>query len=159
MLIAAAKAGIVGLTRSVACDVDGYGITCNAYHPFAYTRWRQSAEAAAGSGTPRMNHTKKRFELGLIDEEEYKWQSNPPTAEGVAPLVVYLATDEASGINGRIFYSSDGRVAIYSEPAREKTIIKREGIWTVEELMGEVPNMLLKVPGMFRHYSERSGTP
>lgn len=139
----AVKAGIVGLTRSVACDVVEHGITCNAYHPFAATRLVPTGENGAMDRNV-VNLIRRRYELGLIDKEEYEWQTHPPSAEGVGPFIAYLATDEAAYINGRVFYASGGKAAIYSEPIREKTIIKKEGIWTVEELIEQVPNLLLK---------------
>jgi hypothetical protein len=85
----------------------------------------------------------QRFKLGKIDREEYEWQLNPPGPEGVGPFVVYLASEEAAGINGKIFYVSGGKIAVYSEPERKKTIFKKEGIWTVEELRAQGPQLLL----------------
>jgi NAD(P)-dependent dehydrogenase (short-subunit alcohol dehydrogenase family) len=131
---AAAKAGIVGFTRAVAMDMVEYGVTCNAYHPFAKTDML---------GDQMASLVEKRFKLGKIDREEYEWQLKPPGPEGVGPFVVYLASEEAAGINGKIFYVSGGKIAVYSEPERKKTIFKKEGIWTVEELREQGPKLLL----------------
>jgi NAD(P)-dependent dehydrogenase (short-subunit alcohol dehydrogenase family) len=131
---AAAKAGIVGFTRAIAMDMDEYGVTCNAYHPYAKTDLL---------GTHVSYLVEQRFKLGKIDREEYEWQLNPPGPEGVGPFVVYLASEEAAGLNGKIFYVSGGKIALYSEPERKKTIFKKEGIWTVEELRAQVPKLLL----------------
>ena len=110
---AAAKAGIVGFTRAIAMDMDEYGVTCNAYHPYAKTDLL---------GTHVSYLVEQRFNLGKIDREEYEWQLNPPGPEGVGPFVVYLASEEAAGLNGKIFYVSGGKIALYSEPERKKTI-------------------------------------
>ena len=129
----AAKAGIVGLTRCVALDVAEYRVTCNAYQPYARTTMNPGGSSVV----------KKRYEMGIISKEEYEWQINPPLPEGAGPMIVYLATDEAASINGRVFYISGNKVAIFSEPVRKKTIVKEEGIWTVEELIEQVPKVLL----------------
>jgi 3-oxoacyl-[acyl-carrier protein] reductase len=135
----AAKAGIVGLTRSMAADLKNFGVTCNAYHPFSYSRL--VPKKMLDSGPNDLGIIRRRYELGLIDKEEYDWQSSPPPPEAVGPFIAYLASDEASHITGRVFYVSGGKVALYSDPVREKTIFKKEGFWDVDELIEQVPNL------------------
>jgi len=132
----AAKAGIVGLTRAVAREMGRYGVTCNAYAPTAATRFTLSEDIVAGF--------KKRFEAGLMTKERYEELTKPPGPETVAPFIVYLCTDEAANINGQVFDVTGGNIAIYSEPVKKKSIDKREGLWTVEELIGLVPKVLLE---------------
>lgn len=129
---AAAKAGIVGFTRAIAMDMGEYGVTCNAYHPYAKTDML---------GPQTTFTVERRYQLGMIDKEEYEWQKKPPGPEGVGPFVAYLATDQAAHINGKIFYVSGGKVGLYSEPVRKK-MIKKEGIWSVEELIGQIPSLI-----------------
>ena len=132
----AAKAGIVGLTRAIAREMGRYGVTCNAYAPTAATRFTLSEDIVAGF--------KKRFEAGLMTKERYKELTSPPSPETVTPFIVYLCTDEAANINGQIFDVTGGNIAIYSEPVKRKTMLKQEGLWTVEELIELVPKILLK---------------
>ena len=132
----AAKAGIVGLTRSVAREMGRYGVTCNAYAPTAATRFTLSEDIVAGF--------KKRFEAGLMTKERSEELTNPPSPETVAPFIVYLCTDEAANINGQVFDVTGGNIAIYSEPVKKKTIAKKKGLWTVEELIELVPKVLLE---------------
>jgi len=132
----AAKAGLVGLTRSVAREVGKYGVTCNAYAPTAATRFTLSEDIVAGF--------KKRFEAGLMTKERYEELTNPPGPETVAPFVVYLCTDEAANINGQVFDVTGSNIAMYSEPVKKKAIDKQEGIWTIDELIGLVPKVLLE---------------
>jgi len=132
----AAKAGIVGLTRAVAREIGRYGVTCNAYAPTAATRFTLSDEIVAGF--------KKRYEAGLMTKERYEELTNPPGPETVTPLLVYLCTDEAADINGQVFDVTGGNIAIYSEPVKKKSIVKQEGLWTVEELIDQVPKVLLE---------------
>jgi len=131
----AAKAGLVGLTRAVAREMGRYGVTCNAYAPTAATRFTLSDEIVAGF--------KKRYEAGLMTRERFEELTNPPRPETVNPFIVYLCTDEAADINGQVFDVTGGNIAIYSEPVKKKSIVKEKGMWTVEELIAQVPGVLL----------------
>ncbi len=136
----AAKAGIVGLTRAIAREMGRYGVTCNAFIPIAATRMTDNETVKAG--------LKKRFEAGLITKAQYEEGINMPPPEGVAPLVVYLASDKGADINGQIFYAEAGKIAFYSEPRQIRTIFKnyqKEGLFSQEELERFVPQMLSEV--------------
>lgn len=130
----AAKAGIVGLTRSIAREMGRYGVTCNAYAPTAGTRFTLSEDIVAGF--------KKRFEAGLLTKERYEELTNPPGPETVAPFLIYLCTDKAADINGQVFDVTGGNISIYSEPVKKKSIDKKDGLWTVDELIKQAPALL-----------------
>ncbi len=130
----AAKAGVVGLTRSVAREMGRYGVTCNAYAPTASTRFSASEEIQAGF--------KKRYEAGLMTKERFEELTNLPSPETVGPFIVFLCTDAAADINGQVFDVTGGNIALYSEPVKKKTISKDAGIWTVDELTKQVPALL-----------------
>jgi 3-oxoacyl-[acyl-carrier protein] reductase len=132
----AAKAGIVGLTRNVARELGRYGVTCNAYAPTAATRFTLADDVVAGF--------KKRYEAGLMTKERFEELTNPPPPETVTPFISYLCTDEAANINGQVFDVTGGDIALYSEPVKKTSIVKEEGLWTVEELIQSVPEVLLK---------------
>ena len=123
----AAKAGIAGFTRAVARELGRYGITVNAFMPGAATRM-------AGLVTEEI--WKKRVEEGTA-LPGISWPLPPP--EDVAPVVAYLATDEAAHINGQIIGVIGPRVFLYNHPTEVKTIYKKEGRWTVEDLIELVP--------------------
>lgn len=130
----AAKAGIVGLTRSVAREMGKYSVTCNAYAPTASTRFSASKDIQAGF--------KKRFESGLMTKERYEELTNLPDPMTLTPFLVYLCTDEAAEINGQVFDVTGGNIAIYSEPVKMKSIDKKTGLWTIDELVKLVPTIL-----------------
>lgn len=130
----AAKAGVVGLTRSVAREIGRYGVTCNAYAPTASTRFSSSEEIQAGF--------KKRYESGLMTKERFEELTNLPSPETVAPFIIYLCTDAAADINGQVFDVTGNNIAIYSEPVKKKTITKETGTWTMDELMKQMSQLL-----------------
>jgi len=123
----AAKEGIVGLTRQVSRDMGRYGVTCNAIRPNAGTRLTLSDQLKAA--------WKKAGREAAIAAMEH---ANP---DDIAPLVVWLASDDAANVNGRTFYVQTGLVALYSEPIHEKSIVKVGG-WTIDELFNFMPNTL-----------------
>ncbi len=85
---AAAKAAIVGLTKSIALDEAKYGITCNAVLPgWIATESISEAEKANGNSVP----------LG-----------RGGTPEEVAALIAWLATSEASYITGQTIVIDGG---------------------------------------------------
>jgi 3-oxoacyl-[acyl-carrier protein] reductase len=131
----AANAGVVGFTRAVAKELVSYGITCNAFTPGAYTRAAATMvariEKMAEEGTPKDEQRMRRFEEGM-------------SPDYLAPFIAYLATDEAANITGTVFDLRGNRCSIYSNPIQIHTIDKKEGMWTVDELVKTVPEGLLK---------------
>lgn len=130
----AAMGGVVSLTRALARDLGRYGITCNAYAPFARTRRTEKA-------FPRI---KRGYEVGVISSRMYEMYSNVPDPQACAPLVLYLCSEEAADINGQIFAIKPGEISILSEPQYDKVIRKEDGLWRKEDLIDLVPTVLLK---------------
>jgi 3-oxoacyl-[acyl-carrier protein] reductase len=120
----AAKEGIVGLTRKVARDMGRYGVTCNCIRPNAGTRLTLSDEM------------KKARPEAMVKFEQME-------PEDIAPLVVWLASDDAANVNGRTFYVETGRIGLYSEPVLEKQLVKA-GAWTIDELFKFMPGTMTK---------------
>jgi NAD(P)-dependent dehydrogenase (short-subunit alcohol dehydrogenase family) len=118
----AAKEAIVGLTRSLARDMAEWGVTANAIRPLA--KWRGTKET-----------DQKPAIVSQI-------AANLP--EDIAPLVVYLGSEAAGEITGRIFEVWHGHVGIFAEPPIVQDVILKQGNWTVEELVKMVPQKLAK---------------
>ncbi len=112
----AVKEGIAGFTRTLARDMADFGVTANAIRPLA--AWRGTKELS-----PLM-------------------KMNQP--EEIAPLVVYLCSEQAGNINGHIFEVWRGHVGIFEEPPPVKQVIKKEGSFTPEELAKMMPQTLAK---------------
>ena len=116
-----AKEAIVGMTRTMARDMAEWGGTVNAIRPLA--AWRGTKER-----NPPSN------------------EKIPPLAvsqpEDIAPMVVYLCSEAAGEINGRIFEVWHGHVGIFVEPPVVQSYILKQGSWTFEELEKLVPQKL-----------------
>lgn len=133
----AAKGGIVSLTRAIAREMGRYGVTANCIAPIAATRMTMTEEVKAGMT--------KRLESGLITKAFYDSFMAMPGPEYVPPMVVYLVSEAAANINGRVFHAEKGRIAIYCEPVETLAIYKSTegGMFRVEELEEFVPKTLL----------------
>ena len=138
---AAASEGIVGLTRTVARDMGRYGITCNAVSPLANTRlFPGSVEMYRSSGvhpTPD-----ERAGLGIPEPlDNWSGSGSPDDPENVAPLVVYLCTEEAPSANGYVFGVRGGDIYLYTNPEVERSIYN-EHVFSMNELDDLVPRIL-----------------
>lgn len=91
---ASAKAGIIGLTKTVAKELGSRGITCNAVAPgFVLT------DLTASLPQDLLDLAIERTPLGRVG-----------TAEDMAAAVAYLASDEASFVTGQVL-AVDGGLA------------------------------------------------
>jgi NAD(P)-dependent dehydrogenase (short-subunit alcohol dehydrogenase family) len=104
----AAKEGIVGLMRSTALAMAKYGVRANVISPEASTRM-----------TERLPDTRR----GQV--------ASPP--EGIAPVVAYLVSDQASHITGQIVHVRGSQVSVWSHPAPVRMVTNAQP-WTPEAL-------------------------
>ncbi len=126
----AAKEGIVGLTRTLARDLGRYGVTANAIRPRAASRLTISDEMRAAAARSQQTGVS----AGVPDGGGLGSLA-AMLPEHVAPLVAYLATDDAAYINGRNFLVGGDQISLFSEPEPIRTIINPNGSWTLDELM------------------------
>jgi len=132
----AAKGAIVSMTYTCALELGGRGITSNAIAPGARTRMTMDPKVEEG--------IRKKFEAGLLSKEDYEKFVSMPGPEHVAPVVVFLCTDKAADINGQVFGAAGGSIFLYSKPQEIKTLFKSQGIWTLDELVDQVPGTIAK---------------
>ena len=121
----AAKDGIAGFTRAVARDLGRYGVTVNSISPGANSRMTQTVpqsarDIRAASGMQASASTITPLELNREPED-------------VAPMVAWLASDEAKDVNGHVFHCQGGQISLMSNPTEERTL-RKNGRWTVEEI-------------------------
>lgn len=133
----AAKAGIIGLTRSIAKETYKNGITANAICPSADTRMTLTPEVK--------ENRRRKFEAGLLTKEQYELTLVHRGPEYIGPMVAYLATDEADGVNGQVFHVERGRIntEIFGDDFRFLYKWSDEGMFTVDELIQSVPASLM----------------
>jgi NAD(P)-dependent dehydrogenase (short-subunit alcohol dehydrogenase family) len=111
----AAKMGIVGLSRGIALDMARFNVRSNCVAPFAWTRMIDSIPAETEEEKVRVA---KFHEM---------------TPEKIAPLVVYLGSDRASGISGQIFSVRNNEIYLFSQTRPIRTLHRSDG-WTPEKL-------------------------
>ena len=123
---AAAKGAVVGLTRAVANAMVSYNVTANCMTQASMTRMADSYYPDADV---------KPSEAAPPDQR-------PDT---VPPLVVYLASQEAAHISGRIFGSYGFKYIRWSEPRHEASLTSNlEESWDIDYVFREFPNTLGK---------------
>jgi meso-butanediol dehydrogenase / (S,S)-butanediol dehydrogenase / diacetyl reductase len=106
----AAKFGVQGLTQVMAKELGRYGITVNAVCPgYVYTPgWKELAQSMKEQYSSMANLTPEE-----IFEQRVKPLTalgRPQTAEDIASLVAYLASDEAKNITGQAINVDGGAV-------------------------------------------------
>ncbi|MBE1578472.1 SDR family oxidoreductase [Amycolatopsis roodepoortensis] len=122
---AAAKSGILGLTLVAATEFARYGVTVNAIAPAARTRMTEVA-----------------FADDMAAPED-GFDAMAP--ENVSPLVVWLGSEESSGVTGRVFEVDGGRVSI-AQGWRHGTVRDKGSRWSPAELGPVVAELLAEAP-------------
>lgn len=131
----AAKAGIIGLTRSIAKECAKFGITANAICPAADTRMMMNDAVIANQ--------KRKLESGLISQEQYDRFFAGRGPEHIAPIVAYLATDQADIINGHLFHAEKGLINTYVYGDDHRAIYNDGSLFTVDELIQRIPTTIM----------------
>lgn len=137
----AAKAGILGLTRTVARDMAKYGVRANAIWPGADTRMTATVPEAA---------RQLRAERGLGDIAPRPVTERKP--EHVAAVVTFLATDMAKDITGWTVGITGDRLSLIEDPRPVKTIFNPGG-WTLDAVVDHWPGAF----GLELRHLQRAG--
>jgi NAD(P)-dependent dehydrogenase (short-subunit alcohol dehydrogenase family) len=134
---AASKAGIVAMARTWAMELAKARVTVNAVIPNAATAMTETIPFLApyadlmAQGLPVPSVVRRAASFG--------------TAEDVAGLVVYLASDAAAGVTGQAIGIGGDRLSLWSHPAEIRSAF-HDGGWTADAIaeafastVGEVP--------------------
>jgi NAD(P)-dependent dehydrogenase (short-subunit alcohol dehydrogenase family) len=121
----AAKAAIAALTLIQAAELARYGITANAIAPSARTRMTEAVFAE------------------MMAQVEGGFDAMAP--ENIAPLVVWLGSNESADVSGRVFEVEGGKVSVadgwqHGEP------VDRGARWAPAELGPAIRELLARAP-------------
>ena len=108
---AAAKLGITALSKSIALDMQRFGVRSNCIAPFAWSRMTSSIPAE----TPEQKARVAKLEQMTPDKN--------------APLAVFLASDAAAGVTGQVFAARHNEIFLMSQSRPLRSVHRGEG-WT-----------------------------
>ncbi|WP_103382194.1 SDR family NAD(P)-dependent oxidoreductase [Pseudonocardia dioxanivorans] len=128
----AAKAGIVGMARTLAAETARYGITVNALVPVALTRMVATIPAFADAVAA--------LERGEPVPEQLR-ANGVGSAEDVAPLLVWLLSDAATDVTGQALGVGGDKITVWTHPAVAAEA-SMPGGWTAEAIAKEFPAQL-----------------
>jgi NAD(P)-dependent dehydrogenase (short-subunit alcohol dehydrogenase family) len=103
-----AKAALMGMTFIWALELGRYGVTVNAVAPAGATRMTAALFERSGTGPP---------------------PEQDPSLN--APLVAFLASEQAAHVNGQILGRSDFAFTLFQHP-KQIAFMWRDGGWTPE---------------------------
>jgi NAD(P)-dependent dehydrogenase (short-subunit alcohol dehydrogenase family) len=115
----AAKLGIVGLSKSIALDMQRFNVRSNAIAPFAWTRMIDSIPIDTPEQQKRVDGLKK------LD------------ADKIAPFIVALTSDAGATVTGQIFAVRNNEIILFSQPRPLRTAHTSDG-WTPESVAERV---------------------
>jgi NAD(P)-dependent dehydrogenase (short-subunit alcohol dehydrogenase family) len=108
---AAAKLGITALSKSIALDMQRYGVRSNCIAPFAWSRMTSSIPA----DTPEQKARVARLQQMTPDKN--------------APMAVFLASDAAREVSGQVFATRHNEIFLMSQSRPLRSMHRAEG-WT-----------------------------
>jgi len=112
---AAAKLGIVALSKSIALDLQRHGVRSNCIAPFAWSRMTDSLPTETAEQQARVVKFQK-MEAGKI-----------------APMAVFLASEAAREVNGQIFAVRANEIMLMSQPRPLRSVHMSEG-WSAQSI-------------------------
>jgi NAD(P)-dependent dehydrogenase (short-subunit alcohol dehydrogenase family) len=124
---AAAKLGIVGLSKSIALDMAKYDVRSNCISPFAWSRMIGSIPTGTEEQRARVEKLKSM-----------------ETAK-IAPLAVFLASDAAREVTGQVFAVRANEIFLMSQSRPLRSVHRAEG-WTPESIASHA------IPALKAHF-------
>ena len=115
----AAKMGVVGLSNSIALDMQRFGVTSNCIAPFAWSRLTASIPAETDAEKERVERLKSM------------------SADKIAPLAIFLASDQAKEVTGQIFCVRKNEIFLFSVPRPIRSMHRAEG-WTPDTIASDL---------------------
>lgn len=114
---ASAKLGVAALSKSIALDMQRFGVRSNCLAPFAWSRMTDSIPVDTPEQKARVERLMKM------------------TPDKNAPLAVFLASDAARDVNGQVFAVRHNEIFLMSQSRPLRSVQSSEG-WTPETVAG-----------------------
>jgi NAD(P)-dependent dehydrogenase (short-subunit alcohol dehydrogenase family) len=111
----AAKLGVVGLSTSIALDMQRFGVRSNCIAPFAWSRLVATLPTETEEQRVRVERMKQM------------------TPEKIAPLTAFLCSDAAQDVSGQIFGVRKNEIYLFSRPQVIRSAHRSEG-WTPQTI-------------------------
>ncbi|WP_425860817.1 SDR family NAD(P)-dependent oxidoreductase [Arthrobacter sp. TWP1-1] len=130
---AAAKAGIVGMVRTWALEMKKAGVTVNAIIPVAATAMTKTV--------PYFHKAVEADERGEAMPDFFRHDLGFGTADDVAGLIAFLASDEAANITGQAVGAGGDRLQLWTHPEAAATEYRKGG-WGYADLVENFGKLL-----------------
>lgn len=140
---AAAKAGIVGMVRTWALEMNRAGVTVNSVIPVAATAMTKTV--------PYFQKAVEADERGEAMPSFFRHDLGFGTADDVAGLIAFLASDEAANITGQAIGAGGDRLQVWTHPEAAATEY-HEGGWDYETLRAKSAELFS--PANLQSYGE-----
>jgi NAD(P)-dependent dehydrogenase (short-subunit alcohol dehydrogenase family) len=111
----AAKLGLVALSKSIALDMQKFGVRSNCIAPFAWSRMTGSIPTDTPEQQARVDKIKRM------------------TPAKIAPLAVYLLSDAAKGVTAQVFAVRNNEIFLMSQPRPVRSVQRSDG-WTPQQI-------------------------
>src|SRR5262245_26430617 len=111
----AAKLGLVAFSKSIALDMQKFGVRSNCIAPFAWSRMTGSIPTDTPEQQARVDKIKKM------------------TPAKIAPLAVYLLSDAARSVTAQVFAVRNNEIFLMSQPRPLRSVQRSDG-WTAQQI-------------------------
>jgi NAD(P)-dependent dehydrogenase (short-subunit alcohol dehydrogenase family) len=112
----ATKGAVASMVYTWALELAGTGVRVNALSPFGSTEILDNSN----------RYLLRRFGEGVSTSRLPERQAAIQPPEANSPIVEYLLSDEAAGVNGQLVRLDGGEISLYTHPALLQPSVKRE---------------------------------
>lgn len=109
----AAKLGVAALSKSIALDLARWNVRSNCIAPFAWSRMTSSIKVDSPEQQERLERMKEM------------------RPEKIAPVALYLASDDAADISGQVFAVRNNEIFLMSQSRPVRSVHRGDTGWDI----------------------------